>query len=253
MKSGIVRKKTSYAQSKKSKVLSIVNNEDEKEAKKKYPKASNINNINGSTSNEDPNNEILKKVKKTSNLLRSEDDKIKNGIRQIKYKDSTANIQSQKNPSMNSKGMVDLNKDKREIFLEPPKLGIPLTFQKKMPIFLQPELDLYYKGTLSSSKGPIAFNQDNQKPRKLVYDCYEKSLYNPKFEYCKEVEFITDTSFQNYPLIASGKGAPKKGYINRLKLKPKIEPYYIKSNKDDDTLLFESRFESGNLRRAVQV
>lgn len=31
----------------------------------------------------------------------------------------------------------------------------------------------------------------------------------------------------------------------------KLNPYYVKSEPSDTTLLFESRFESGNLRRAV--
>lgn len=32
-----------------------------------------------------------------------------------------------------------------------------------------------------------------------------------------------------------------------------MKPYYIKQDDNDNTLIFESRFESGNLRRAVQV
>ena len=38
------------------------------------------------------------------------------------------------------------------------------------------------------------------------------------------------------------------------KIYSKLKPYYnLDTNKDDNTLVFESRFESGNLRRAVQV
>mmetsp|Transcript_13587 Transcript_13587/g.20576 ORF Transcript_13587/g.20576 Transcript_13587/m.20576 type:complete len:732 (-) Transcript_13587:52-2247(-) len=36
-------------------------------------------------------------------------------------------------------------------------------------------------------------------------------------------------------------------------LGPALKPYYIPMSKDDTTLVFESRFESGNLRRAIQV
>ena len=32
-----------------------------------------------------------------------------------------------------------------------------------------------------------------------------------------------------------------------------LQPFYIPMNLEDDTLIFESRFESGNLRRAIQV
>ena len=33
----------------------------------------------------------------------------------------------------------------------------------------------------------------------------------------------------------------------------KLRPYYTKENDQDNTLIFESRFESGNLRRAVKI
>jgi cytosolic carboxypeptidase protein 2/3 len=33
----------------------------------------------------------------------------------------------------------------------------------------------------------------------------------------------------------------------------KLKPYYVKYDPSDTTLIFESRFESGNLRRAVQI
>ena len=32
-----------------------------------------------------------------------------------------------------------------------------------------------------------------------------------------------------------------------------VAPFYILQNSEDNTLLFESRFECGNLRRAIQV
>ena len=32
-----------------------------------------------------------------------------------------------------------------------------------------------------------------------------------------------------------------------------ILPFYIPTSKEDTTLVFESRFESGNLRRAIQM
>mmetsp|Transcript_4988 Transcript_4988/g.18739 ORF Transcript_4988/g.18739 Transcript_4988/m.18739 type:complete len:969 (-) Transcript_4988:1282-4188(-) len=45
-------------------------------------------------------------------------------------------------------------------------------------------------------------------------------------------------------------------YNNRMRgsMTPgQLMPYYIPMSKDDNTLVFESRFESGNLRRAIQV
>eukprot|EP00437_Effrenium_voratum_P026684 CAMPEP_0181402510 /NCGR_PEP_ID=MMETSP1110-20121109/3212_1 /TAXON_ID=174948 /ORGANISM="Symbiodinium sp., Strain CCMP421" /LENGTH=751 /DNA_ID=CAMNT_0023524731 /DNA_START=33 /DNA_END=2288 /DNA_ORIENTATION=+ len=43
------------------------------------------------------------------------------------------------------------------------------------------------------------------------------------------------------------------GQETRSGLKPHLAPYYSPTGPDDRTLLFESRFESGNLRRAVQA
>lgn len=45
------------------------------------------------------------------------------------------------------------------------------------------------------------------------------------------------------------KGIPK---INRYY--EKLKPYYkLKDSINDNTLIFESRFESGNLKRAIKV
>lgn len=32
-----------------------------------------------------------------------------------------------------------------------------------------------------------------------------------------------------------------------------VLPFYVPQNEDDKTLVFESKFESGNLRRAIQL
>ena len=44
---------------------------------------------------------------------------------------------------------------------------------------------------------------------------------------------------------------PKVMKLNRYYTK--LRPYYTKENEDDTTLIFESRFESGNLRRAQKI
>jgi len=43
------------------------------------------------------------------------------------------------------------------------------------------------------------------------------------------------------------------GFQPRTEIKPHLAPYYTPTGPDDRTLFFESRFESGNLRRAVQA
>ena len=56
---------------------------------------------------------------------------------------------------------------------------------------------------------------------KIVFDSVEQSQYNK------------DTEPSSYGLDAL--------------------PFYIPQNKEDQTLVFESRFESGNLRRVIQM
>jgi hypothetical protein len=63
-------------------------------------------------------------------------------------------------------------------------------------------------------------HQENVMSR-VVYDCVDPSPYN-----------------QSYNVFTADGELP---------------PYYLTTGADDDTLVFESRFESGNLRRAVQV
>jgi len=49
-----------------------------------------------------------------------------------------------------------------------------------------------------------------------------------------------------------GKGADKKGpRLNRYY--EKLPPFYKLKGPSDQTLVFESRFESGNLRRVVKI
>jgi hypothetical protein len=48
---------------------------------------------------------------------------------------------------------------------------------------------------------------------------------------------------------AAAQAAHKK--INRYFTN--LKPFYVKTSEEDTTLLFESRFESGNLRRVVQT
>ena len=45
----------------------------------------------------------------------------------------------------------------------------------------------------------------------------------------------------------------KSPYIQGSPPEDEITPFYVPSSAEDNTLQFESRFESGNLRRAIQV
>ena len=63
---------------------------------------------------------------------------------------------------------------------------------------------------------------------RVVYDCRDPSPYNN--------------------LYSSAAGSPPA-----QKADGTLHPFYVKQSDDDYTLIFESRFESGNLRRAIQV
>lgn len=104
---------------------------------------------------------------------------------------------------------------------------------------------------------------------KIVFDCMEES--SPFYEKSKEVyideadavELPTDEVLlqemrgKNYPFSGANannflgptnaQGKKINRYYSRLK------PYYVKESESDNTLIFESRFESGNLRRALCI
>lgn len=103
-------------------------------------------------------------------------------------------------------------------------------------------------------------------PNKIVYDCIDPSPFydsqsDPYFDENELIELPPEegaTDFRKYPYGPSapssnfsqginGRGSKINRYYARLK------PYYVKQFEEDNTLVFESRFESGNLRRAVQV
>ena len=62
-----------------------------------------------------------------------------------------------------------------------------------------------------------------------------------------------DSSWDSYLLICTGKGGPARYHYNKARYQEEVIPYYLPERLDDKTLIFESRFESGNLRRAVQM
>ena len=104
---------------------------------------------------------------------------------------------------------------------------------------------------------------------KIIYDCLDEN--SPFYEKSKEsyldeadaIELPTDEILlqemrgKNYPFGGNGannflgplNSAGKK--INRYY--SKCKPYYVKESESDSTLIFESRFESGNLRRVLNI
>ena len=113
-------------------------------------------------------------------------------------------------------------------------------------------------------------NGTGSSSNKIVYDCLDENP--PSYEKTKEsfldeadaIELPTDESMMqemrgknNWPFSHNGvnnfigptNAAGKK--INRYY--SKLKPWYVKENEADTTLQFESRFESGNLRRALHI
>lgn len=70
---------------------------------------------------------------------------------------------------------------------------------------------------------------------KLVYDCVEANELTKVFPFI-DLFFLLIIKDQNLAELGLD-----------------ISPYYVPSSKKDTTLVFESRFESGNLRRAIQM
>jgi len=151
---------------------------------------------------------------------------------------------------------------------ELPKTGLFLPFELpfKNPSKMMDKLSLEELGPVTSS----ATIQELQKQgaerlasieenNKLVYDFYEPSPYQEDYDY-DEFKFYSsecyniEASSVLYPQICSGKGAPMRYYpgISRYST-IQLKPFYKLQSPEDTTLIFESRFESGNLRRAVQV
>jgi hypothetical protein len=57
-----------------------------------------------------------------------------------------------------------------------------------------------------------------------------------------------------YPYGPSGQPTAFNQKVPKLnRFYSKLKNFYQKENEEDNTLIFESRFESGNLRRAVKV
>jgi len=89
-------------------------------------------------------------------------------------------------------------------------------------------------------------------PPKVVYDCLDASPYYDKGEVyldAKEAILVQPPAgHPNFLQTASKKDATP---LNRFF--KELNPYYKLKDEGDETLVFESRFESGNLRRSIQV
>ncbi len=94
---------------------------------------------------------------------------------------------------------------------------------------------------------------------RLVYDVYESSPFQRNYGYEEFLKFASDAKSVEstpaaYSLLCAGKGAPTQFVPGKARYCERLVPYYQPDlAADDRTLVFESRFECANLRRAIQV
>lgn len=105
---------------------------------------------------------------------------------------------------------------------------------------------------------------------KIVFDCmednspfYDKAKGEVYLDESEAVELPTDEVLQqeirgknSYPFGSASNANNFLGPTNAQGKKinryyTSLKPYYVKESESDTTLLFESRFETGNLRRAL--
>ena len=96
---------------------------------------------------------------------------------------------------------------------------------------------------------------------KVIFDCVDQSPYYSNqgddiyIDEAESIDLPGDNDYKKYPFGPMNSNTylaniNSKGLkVNKYYMK--LNPYYVKSEPSDTTLLFESRFESGNLRRAV--
>ena len=97
---------------------------------------------------------------------------------------------------------------------------------------------------------------------RVVYDQTEKSPYynNLETDYIDERKLIpskddNDIASMNNRFKARvyRRNIMNSGIVKKDKIYTSLNPYYVLQGEDDTTLVFESRFESGNLRRVIQI
>jgi hypothetical protein len=151
-----------------------------------------------------------------------------------------------------------------------PKTGVEYPFLKHRPVFI-PDHDEFEACVppvspllVEDYKRRLEERATNPKyTDKVVFDSIEPSPYynskEDKVPYISERDHVTvtrtdlDTKPGTYADLTQQKFLEKVPTYCRAHYYSHLNPYYRVRDDRDETLVFESRFESGNLRRAVQV
>jgi hypothetical protein len=147
-----------------------------------------------------------------------------------------------------------------------PKLSIETPFLAKRITFIDKYDDADYKWTYRNilkeeyqKKDQLKQSDKFMKNSKVVYDFTERSPFYTDIEVpfidekllvpVKEENGGNNTRIKNrgFRRNIMSSGLPKND-----KIYTSLNPYYVVRDETDTTLVFESRFESGNLKKAVQ-
>lgn len=206
-------------------------------------------------------------VGKSGNKLKNVEvtPKMRQNIQKMKSKrDMSANPSAQRNKFTNEL----LRLEKSGALNNLPKISVETPLIARRIKFNQCYIDYdriwYKRGDCKEEyirKDQLKQNNKFIKSCKIVYDMNEKSPYytDPKKPYLDEKRLI--------PLKDNGQFVPhrrfkaagfRKGMINTgIPIKDKyyldLNPYYVTEDGNDTTLVFESRFESGNLKKAILI
>jgi hypothetical protein len=89
---------------------------------------------------------------------------------------------------------------------------------------------------------------------RLVFELFEPSIYRARCKSDPSGEcFSIDSSWDSYPGLCAGRGGPTRRHYGLGNYFAQLPSYYVPQGPWDNTLVFESRFESANLRRAIQM
>jgi len=142
-----------------------------------------------------------------------------------------------------------------------PRTALFIPFLKNTPTFLPSSnyKELTYPDINLDILQELSRAEIYKGPRKIVYEIYEVSPYTKNDEdygsflaYNSEAS-LTDSSWDSYFLVCMDRGGPIRYFAGKARYQEELIPYYIPESLEDKILVFESRFESGNLRRAVQM
>lgn len=93
------------------------------------------------------------------------------------------------------------------------------------------------------------------KTNQIVFDCLNLSPYytaSYESEHSNLIDLNRDYVFENKANLEDQKTMTSGLSIRKDKYYSYMLPYYALEDEYDNTLVFESRFESGNLRRAFK-